>query len=145
MATDRTRSILTVANIRRAIRETQLAGVEWIEVGVREDAAGASTWNARHWPTWSDLGFFSLEAGGEPGDWAVDLYDFEALRDVLQVLRDGYPFHNDPVELDLYCYKRNGRGRFAETELLGNVELRVDAAGVVELASADRDPVVLRG
>lgn len=136
MATDRTRSILTVANIRRAIRETQLAGVEWIEVGVREDAAGDRTWNARQWP---------IEAGGEPGDWAVDLDDFEALRDVLEALRAGYCQWHGPVELDLYCYKRNGRGRFAETELLGNVELRVDAAGVVELASADRDPVVLRG
>ena len=136
MATDRTRSILTVANIRRAIRETQLAGVEWIEVGVREDAAGARTWNARHWPT---------EAGGEPGDYAVDLDELEPLRDVLAALRAGYCREHGPVELDLYCYRQDGRGVYAETELLGNVELRVDAAGVVELASADRDPVVLRG
>ena len=111
---------MTVASIRSAIRLTQLSGVDRIEVGVREDAAGANTWNARRWPTVS-------------GDWAVDLCDLEPLRDVLKELRAGYCQWHGDVTLDLYCYRQNGRGKYAEVELMGNVEMRVNAEGVVEL------------
>jgi hypothetical protein len=109
---------LTVAGIRNAIREHHLAGVEWIEAGVRFGGDGEPTWNATDWLCDAD------------GDWTADLYELMPLRDVLRSLRAG---HAGPVELDLYCYRQNGRGIYAEVDLIGNVELTIDSDGIITI------------
>lgn len=109
---------LTVSAIRNALRKDGLP-TDWIEVGMRPggDADSEYTWNAIDWP--------SDEHG-----WIHDDVSFEPLRNVLKALRKGGP---RPVELDLYCYKTDGVRQYKETVLLGNVEMTIDADGVVTL------------
>tara|TARA_Y100001938_G_C7981190_1_gene374480 strand:+ start:418 stop:831 length:414 start_codon:yes stop_codon:yes gene_type:complete len=109
---------LTVAGIRAAIRQHHLSGVEWIEVGVRLNGDDQPTWNATEW------------LADDNGDLVQDLFELEPLRDVLRKLRAGY---FKPVQLDLYCYRQNGRGACAELELLGNLDLNICAQGIVTI------------
>lgn len=126
-------ALLTVAAVKAEIRESQYAGTTWIQVGLRSDGDGGTTFNALDWPT-------------VDGDWDVDLDDFAELRDVLSVLRGRLKRgEHVPVELDLYCYRANGRGRYAEVELLGNVELNLDADGVGTVSSYLSPTIVLKG
>lgn len=109
---------LTVRAILDALRNDGLP-TTFIEVGMRPngDADSDYTWNAIDWPR-------------DEHGWIHEDVCFEPLRDVLKALRKGGP---RPVELDLYCYKTDGVRQFKETVLLGNVEMTIDADGVVTL------------